>query len=95
MNEDEMRDKLKLTPDQKRAFNSLKRSLKDFESLGGVLVGSNEFQYALNGVNFVDAHDYYQNDLEENYIRLCDADLESIIIRDPFNDAEPYIEVRE
>lgn len=94
MTEQEIRDKLKLTKEQEKAFVRMKRALRDFENAGGRLVGSNEFQYAMNGEYFVDAHDS-ENSKLENYISLDDAELDSIRIQDPFNDASPYIEVRE
>lgn len=92
-NEDKIK-KLKLTHEQQKAFNRMKKALDDFKKAGGVLVGSNDFQYALNGFNFMGAHDHYSNNCEKNYISLDDADMDSIQIKDPFNDAPPYIEVK-
>ena len=95
MTEQEMIDKLRLTADQKRAFNRLKKALKDFEDAGGILVGNNEFQYAMNGQYFICSHDSYENDKLENYIELDGAGLDYVIIRDSYSDSAPYIEVGE
>ena len=93
MTNEEMIEKLKLTTDQKKAFNRLKKALKDFESVGGVLVGNNDQQYALNGCNYVNAYDSYNHGDSENRILIDDAELDYVKIPDSFSDSSPYIEV--
>lgn len=92
MNKDQMIDKLSLTPEQQKAFNRFKKALKDFEKAGGMLLGSNDQQYALNGRNVEGHEDYYEHHPDESKsIRLDEALLDCVHIRDPYNDASPWV----
>ncbi|CCH57721.1 hypothetical protein A323_gp13 [Acinetobacter phage AP22] len=95
MTHDEMIEKLKLTPEQQKAFNRMKKALKDFEKAGGMLLGNNDCQYALNGKNVAGHEDYYKHEADENIsIRLDDTENEYLNISDPYNDASPWVIVK-
>lgn len=96
VNIEEKIEKLKLTQDQQKAFNRLKRALKDFEKAGGLIVGSNEFQYAMNGYNVYSHCDSYeQTPDKELSIKVDDANLDCVVILDPYCDASPWIILNE
>lgn len=94
MDKDEIIDKLKLTPEQLKAFKRMKRALSDFEKLGGKLIGNNDLQYALNRKYFVEACDSYSNIPNAPHILLDEAKLHSLVINDPYSDSPPYVVVR-
>ncbi|WP_312969039.1 hypothetical protein [Acinetobacter gerneri] len=93
MTEDEKINAVKLTPEQQKAFNRMKKAYADFQKLGGILVGHNEFQHALNGLRVSECVDDYLNTPsdESNAIKLDEIESESLVIEDPFIDASPWV----
>lgn len=93
MKEDEKINAVKLTAEQQKAFNRMKRAYADFEKFGGVLVGHNEFQHALNGLNIYQCVDGYEDEPNDksNAIRLDETESDSLCIRDPFIDVSPWV----
>ncbi|WNA15527.1 hypothetical protein [Acinetobacter phage HFM1] len=95
MTHDEMIEKLKLTPEQQKAFNRMKKALKDFEKAGGMLLGSNDSQYALNGKNVAGHEDGYSYGIDESTsIKIDDTENEYLNILDPYNDVSPWVIVK-
>lgn len=86
---------LELTPKQKEAFQRFKLALKDFRKAGGMLIGSNDCQYAVNGRNVIKHCDSYSNyPAEGTAILLEDSGCDSAKIGDPYSDASPWVVVR-
>ncbi|WP_236452258.1 hypothetical protein, partial [Escherichia coli] len=68
----------------------------DFEKAGGILIGNNDSQYALNGKNVAGHEDYYgHNPDESTNIQLDETECDYMKIRDPYNDASPWIIVND
>lgn len=94
MTEQEMIDKLKLTPVQMSAFKRIKKALKDFEEAGGQLVGVNDFFYAVNGREVIEVKDSYLNTAKKSSILVEDTEAPNIHISNPFIDSSPFIVVK-
>lgn len=97
MTEDEKINAVKLTPEQQKAFNRMKKAYADFQKLGGILVGNNDSQHALNGLRVSKCVDYYSNHPSDrsNIIALDETRTEYLKINDPFNDASPLVILKE
>jgi hypothetical protein len=92
MTEQEMIDKLKLTPEQSKAFKRMSKALNDFNNAGGQLIGNNDYQYAVNGKNVSAVKDSYLNTPKEGMsIGVGDVQAPSIHMSDPFIDSSPFI----
>lgn len=95
MTEQDMIDKLKLTPEQLSSFKRMQKALKEFEKAGGKLIGSNDFNYAVNGKYVLDVKDSYLNSIDKsNSIYLSDTSAPSIHISEPYVDSSPFIVVK-
>ena len=94
MTEQDIIDKLKLTPEQLSAFKRMQKALKEFEKAGGQLIGVNDYYYAVNGKKVIEVRDSYLNSANKSSILVEDTEAPNIHISNPFIDSSPFIVVK-